>query len=105
LHADLEWMKSQENLLTPTAASLLRKFPSETLPQLPKQASVYDSLLLATEVYASLASSHGYARERSFEDDFPPPKDGPSDPQAMPQDDHGAGVMVEAAQMSAQQRE
>lgn len=105
LHADLDWMRAQENLLTPTAASLLRKLPSETLPPLPRQASVYDSLLLATEVYASMASSQGYTRERSFEDDFPPPQDGPPDQQMTVQDDHGAGVMVDAAQISEQQRE
>jgi len=105
LRPELEWLKLQENLSTPTVAFLLRQIPSGVLPQLPAHASVYDSLLLATEVYSSLILSQGLMRERSFEDDFPQPKDGPPDQQMAAQDDYGAGVMVDSAQLSAQQRE
>jgi nitric oxide reductase NorD protein len=105
LRTELEWLKLQENLATPTVAFLLRQIPSGVLPQLPAGASVYDSLLLATEVYSSITLSQGFRRERSFEDDFPPPKDSPPDQQMATKDDHGAGVMVDSAHLSAQQRE
>lgn len=105
LQDDLAWAKAQVNLLPPTMSLLLRQLPSGELPQLPQNATVYDSLLTATDLYLSMTMSPGLARERTFEDDFPMPKDGPGDQQMMQQDDHGVGVMVDSAQLSAQQRE
>ena len=105
LLADLEWTKAQANLLPPTVASVLKKLPSGVLPQLPSQATVYDSLLVATDLYAEITLAQGFARERSFEDDFPQWKDGTAPQPTMQQEDHGAGVMVESSQLSEQQRE
>lgn len=105
LQDDLAWAKAQVNLLPPTVSFLLRQLPADGLPQLPIDATVYDSLLLAVETYLAMTMAPGLARERTFEDDFPMPKDGAHDQQLMQSEDHGAGVMVDAAQMSAQQRE
>lgn len=105
LHQDLTWTKSIVDLYTPTAAHILRQLPQGVLPQLAQDATVYDALLLATELYLSMTLSAGHSGERSFADEFPEPAGSSPDQQIMQQGDNGAGVFVDSAQRSADQRE
>ena len=105
LRADLEWAKSLMNLFPPTVSFLLQHLPSGVLPRLPPDASVYDSLSVATEVYFSLVLSQEHARERSFSDEFPEYEGTSPEQQAVHQDDHGAGVFVDSTHLSPEQRE
>ena len=105
LHEDLAWSKSMVDLYPPTVARILRQLPQGVLLELAPGATVYDSLLLATEIYLTMTLSPGHEGERTFADEFPEPSGPAPDQQMMQSDDNGAGVFVDAAQRSADQRE
>lgn len=105
LHDDLTWARSMVELRPPTVARILRQMPTGSSFELAPQATVYDSLLLATELYLAITLAPGHEGERTFEDDFPEPSGPGSEQQMMQSDDSGAGVFVDAAQQSPQQRD
>ncbi|MBI3303665.1 MAG: hypothetical protein HYZ72_16495, partial [Deltaproteobacteria bacterium] len=57
LQEDLAWAESLTHLLPPALASFLPHLPDSLWSDLGREATVYDSLLLATELYASRSRS------------------------------------------------
>ena len=57
LREDLTWAESFSQLRPPALSSLLLSLPASVWPKLEREATVYDSILLATELYASLIHS------------------------------------------------
>jgi nitric oxide reductase NorD protein len=105
LHEDLAWTKSIVDLHPPAVARMRRQLPQEVPLSLAPGATVYDSLLLATELYLTMTLAPGHEGERRFEDDFSEPSTPSPDQQMMQPDDNGGGVFVDPAQQSLQQRE
>ncbi|MBI3802106.1 MAG: hypothetical protein HY268_34690, partial [Deltaproteobacteria bacterium] len=65
LQEDLAWVESHTHLLPPVLASFVARLPASPWFDLGREATVYDSLLLATELYASLRPAEREPRRSS----------------------------------------
>lgn len=104
LQEDLAWAESLTHLWPPALAPFLPHLPDSLWPKLEREATVYDSLLRATELYAALAPS-SLRRDSSASSAAQPENPEADEDTAMTtfmevEDERQAGVRLSAAEQA-----